>query len=194
MGAVFGLLLGGSVDRAIEGAAVGAATGAVGGAIDDSYAKKDRRRYEQQQAQARAEAEARAAEEKRRQLEAQQAQDAATASTASDPHTEEEWIAAIGVDNWNALVALIDCQHERASLLSKAGATVDDPEYQLASRWLEALIALDKKDSPSAESIYEDLVELDPEIDSVQQAGIEGDRAILDVRQIRLDEGITCNG
>jgi hypothetical protein len=207
MGAVFGLLLGGDIDDAVEGAAVGAAAGAVGGAIDNSYARKDRRRYEQQQAQARAHAEARAAEEERRRLEAerraleaerqaleaQQAAEAQTASSSTDEYSDEEWIAAIGVDNWNALVALVDCQHQRARLLAQAGATVDNPEYRLASRWLEAMIALDVKDGAAADRIYQDLVELDDDIDTPQQAAIEGDKAVLEVRQIRRDEGISCS-
>ena len=89
-------------------------------------------------------------------------------------------------------MALVDCQHNRARLLAQAGATVDDPEYQLASRWIEALIAVDAKDSATAERVYGQLVDLDADIDSVQQASIEADKAILDVRQIRREEGITC--
>ncbi len=207
MGAVWGLILGGDISDAVEGAAAGAAVGAVGGAISDSYSKKDRRRYEQQRAQAQAEAQARAAdaerqklEEERRQLEAerraleeqQRSQQAQTASPGGEPVTEEEWIAYIGVDNWNALTALVDCQHQRSLLLAQAAATIDDPEFRLGSRWIEALVAVDLKDRAAAAELFPVLVSLDPEIDTVQQASLEADKAILEIRDIRRQDGIAC--
>ena len=136
-------------------------------------------------------------EAERRALEAeqQQAEAAATTETVSlggEVLTEEQWITVVGVDNWNALIALVDCQHQRARLLAQAGATVDDPEYSLASLWIEMLIAVDIKDSAGGQRISGDLVKFDSDIDTIQQASIEADRAILDVRQIRRDEGITC--
>ena len=207
MGAVWGLIFGGDVGDVVEGAAAGAAVGAVGGAVSDSYSKKDRRRYEQQRAQAQAEAEARAAdaerqklEEERRQLEAERraleeqkrSQQAQTASTGGEPVTEDEWIAYIGVDNWNALTALVDCQHQRSLLLAQAAATIDDFEFRLASRWIEALVAVDLKDQAAAADLFPVLVSLDPEIDTVQQASLEADKAILEIRDIRRQDGIVC--
>jgi hypothetical protein len=207
MGAVWGLILGGDISDAVEGAAAGAAVGAVGGAISDSYSKKDRKRYEQQRAQVQAEAEARAVdaerqklEEERRQLEAerraleeqQRSQQAQTASPGGEPVTEEEWIAYIGVDNWNALTALVDCQHQRSLLLAQAAATIDDPEFRLGSRWIEVLVAVDLKDQAVAAELYPVLVSLDPEINTIQQAAIEADKAILEIRDIRLQEGVAC--
>lgn len=208
MGAVWGLILGGDIGDAVDGAAAGAAVGAVGGAIDNSYAKRDRRRYYEQQraqrqaeARARAEAEARATEAERARLEAEAREaemrrleeaEAREIALAGAVLTEEKWIAVVGVDNWNALVALVDCQHGRARLLALAGATVEDPEYQLASRWVEALIAVDVKDSTTLDQTILTIVDLDKDLDTVQQASIEVDKAILDVRQIRRDEGITC--
>jgi len=207
MGAVWGLIFGGDIGDVVEGAAAGAAVGAVGGAVSDSYSKKDRKRYEQQRAQAQAEAEARAAdaerqqlEEERRQLEAercaleeqQRRQQAQTASTGGEPVTEEEWIAYIGVDNWNALTALVDCQHQRSLLLAQAAATIDDSEFRLASRWIEAFVAVDLKDQAAAAELFPVLVSLDPEIDTVQQASLEADKAILEIRDIRRQDGIAC--
>jgi hypothetical protein len=207
MGAVWGLIFGGDVGSAVEGAAAGAAVGAVGGAVSDSYAKKDRKRYEQQRAQAYAEQQAREAEaerqkleQERQQLEAekkaleeqQKAQQAASTSATGDPVTEEEWIAYIGVDNWNALTALVDCQHERALLLAQAAATIDDPEFRLASRWIEVFVAVDRKDQPAAEELFPVLASLDPEVDTAQQASIEADKAVLEIRDIRRQEGISC--
>ena len=207
MGAVWGLIFGGDVGDVVEGAAAGAAVGAVGGAVSDSYSKKDRRRYEQQRAQAQAEAEARAAdaerqklEEERRQLEAerraleeqQRSQQAQNASAGGEPVTEEEWIAYIGVDNWNALTALVDCQHQRSLLLAQAAATIDDPEFRVASRWIEVFVAVDREDQAAATELFPVLVSLDPEIHTIQQASIEADKAILEIRDIRRQDGIAC--
>jgi len=176
MGAVWGLIFGGDIGDVVEGAAAGAAVGAVGGAVSDSYSKKDRKRYEQQRAQAQAEVEARAAdaerqklEEERRALEEQQrSQQAQAASTGGEPVSEEEWIAYIGVDNWNALTALVDCQHQRSLLLAQAAATIDDPEFRVASRWIEALVAVDLNDQAAATKLFPVLVSLDPEIHTIQ--------------------------
>ena len=207
MGAVWGLIFGGDIGDVVEGAAAGAAVGAVGGAVSDSYAKKDRKRYEQQRAQAYAEQQARAAEAERQQLEAerqrleaermameeqQKAQQAVSTSATVDPATEEEWIAYIGVDNWNALTALVDCQHQRAVLLARAAATIDDPEFRLASRWIEVFVAVDQMDQSAAAELFPVLVSLDPDVDTVQQASLEADKAILEIRDIRRQEGITC--
>lgn len=200
MGAVWGLIFGGDVGDVVESAAAGAAVGAVGGAVSDSYSKKDRKRYEKQRAQAQAEAEARAADAERQNLEAerraleeqQRSQQAQTASTGGEPVTEEEWIAYIGVDNWNALTALVDCQHQRSLLLAQAAATIDDSEFRLGSRWVEALVAVDLNDQAAAAELFPVLVSIDPEIDTVQQASLEADKAILEIRDIRRQDGIAC--
>ena len=200
MGAVWGLIFGGDIGDVVEGAAAGAAVGAVGGAVSDSYSKKDRKRYEKQRAQAQAEAEARAADAERQKLEAerraleeqQRSQQTQTASNGGEPVTEEEWIAYIGVDNWNALTALVDCQHQRSLLLAQAAATIDDSEFRLGSRWVEALVAVDLNDQAAAAELFPELVSLDPEIDTVQQASLEADKAILEIRDIRRQDGIAC--
>jgi len=206
MGAVWGLLIGGSVEDAVEGAAVGAAMGGVSGAIDDSNAKKDARRAAEAQAaeQARrAEAQRRAyeaerlrLEEEKRQLEQQMAlveAKEAQALSQDDDAIEAEWIEAIGEDNWNGLIALADCQHQRAHLLAQAGATVENEEHRLASLWLEAMIVVDQKRSDEAAVYFDQLAARDPEIDTAQQASIEIDKAILDIRELRRDDGISCD-
>ena len=108
------------------------------------------------------------------------------------PQTEEEWIAAIGQDNTNALDALVDCQHDRAELLAKAGATSENPDFALAGYWLEALVAVDSKDQATAESLFAELVDLDDDVDTVQQASVAADQAILKIRETRSVEGISC--
>lgn len=205
MGAVWGLLVGGDIDDAIEGAAVGAAMGGVSGAVDDSYAKKDARRAaeaqaaeqaRQTEAQQRAyEAERQRLEEERRQLEQQMAVVEAKQTQAlsqNDAEIEAEWIDAIGEDNWNGLVALTDCQHQRAHLLAQAGATVKNEDHRLASVWLEAMIAVDLKKTSEAAAFFDQLAARDPEIDTAQQASIEIDKAILEIREVRREDGTIC--
>jgi hypothetical protein len=206
MGAIWGLVIGGSVESAARHAAAGAAMGAASGAIDDSYAKKDARRAAEAQAaeQARqAEAQRRAyeaerlrLEEEKRKLEQQMALVEAQETQAlgqDDDAIQAEWIEAIGEDNWNGLIALTDCQHQRAHLLAQAGATVDNEEHRLASLWLEAMIVVDQKKLDEAAAFYEQLAARDPEVDTAQQASIEIDKAILDIRELRREEGISCN-
>jgi len=206
MGAIWGLVVGGSVESAARHAVAGAAMGAASGAIDDSYAKKDAKRAAEAQAaeqarraeverqaleaeRARLEAEKRRLEEQMAVIEAQEAQAAGTDETA----IEAEWIEAIGEDNWNGLIALVECQHQRAYLLAQAGATMDNEEYQLASLWLEAMIVVDQKMQDEAAAYCEQIAARDPEIDTVQQASIEVDKANLDIRESRREEGISCS-
>lgn len=171
-GAILGLLIGGDLGGAAAGAAIGAAGGAIGGAASDSSKKKKANKAEL---------------EELRQKEAER--------QASDlPQTEEEWIAAIGEDNTNALSALVDCQHDRAALLAQAGATSENPDFALTGHWIEALVALDRQDQATLDELYPQLVELDDDIDTVQQASLAADQSILEVREARRDEGISCKG
>ena len=169
-GAILGLLVGGDLGGAVVGAAVGAAGGAAGGAISDSNKKKKANKAE--------------LEELREKEAEREAYDL--------PQTEEEWIAAIGQDNTNALDALVDCQHDRAELLAKAGATSENPDFALAGYWLEALVAVDSKDQATAESLFAELVDLDDDVDTVQQASVAVDQAILKIRETRSAEEISC--
>jgi len=181
-GAIAGLLLGGDLGSAAEGAALGAAGGAIGGAISDSSQKKKAKRQAEAEAQAEAEvqAEQQAAKANKSQL------------PAGLPQNEDEWIAAIGEDNVNALDALVDCQHDRARLLAQASGTSDDSEYRLLGVWLQALVALDQKDQTTAEEYFARIIPLDDHVDTVQQAGLVADQAILEIRNTRDNEGISC--
>jgi len=170
-GAILGLLVGGDLGGAVAGAAIGAAGGAIGGSVSDSKKKKK--------------ADTAELEELRQKEAERQAYDL--------PQTEEEWIAAIGQDNTNALDALVDCQHDRAALLAKAGATSENSDFSLAGYWIEALVAVDRKDQKTADQMFERLVDLDDDIDTVQQASLAADQSILQVREARSDEGISCN-
>ena len=74
--------------------------------------------------------------------------------------------------------------------LAVLGATSGGTEQQLVSRWLMALIALDQRDTETAGTAYEKLAEEDPDIDTVQQASLEADRVLLELRKERRELGL----
>ena len=74
--------------------------------------------------------------------------------------------------------------------LAGAGATAASIDHQRASVWLEAMTAVDQKDNKKAEGFYRSLVTSDPDIDTVQQASLVTDQAVLDMRAERGEIGI----
>ena len=64
------------------------------------------------------------------------------------------------------------------------------PDHQLASLWLEAMTAVDGRDAKRTDSMFEKLAAEDPEIDTVQQASLATDQAVLDMRAERIELGI----
>ena len=54
------------------------------------------------------------------------------------------------------------------------------------------MIAVDKRDSGAAEDFFGRIVEEDADIDTVQQASLETNRVILDMRKERRSLDITC--
>jgi hypothetical protein len=178
IGALVGLVAGGDLGDVAVGAAVGAAGGAATGAYSDS---KDRERaaiqekQRAEQAQRRAEAAAK-----------QQAAAPASATAAADA----ELVALIGQDNYEAYKAVRECQYKRAYALVQVGAVSDNPDHQLAALWLEAVIAGDQGDSARAKTVYPRIVDHDRDIDSAQQASLEADRFMLEMREERRTLGI----
>ena len=169
IGGFLGLVFGGDLGDVVEGAAVGAGAGAIGGAVSGSMKKKE-------------------AEKRAKQQQAAKAQPA-----AKDPQYDEQaLIRAIGEDNYRGLVALVDCQHKRAEALAKAGAASSNPDHKLSSIWLEALIASDLRQKERTAELYQQLVSADGDIDTAQQASIETDKVLMDVRQERRAKGISC--
>ena len=169
IGGFLGLVFGGDLGDVVEGAAIGAGAGAVGGAVSGSMKKKEA--------------------EKR----AQQKQAAKAQPAAKDPQYDEQaLIRAIGEDNYRGLVALVDCEHKRAEALAKAGAASSNPDHRLSSIWLEALIASDLRQKERTAELYQQLVSADGDIDTAQQASLETDKVLMDVRQERRAKGISC--
>ena len=69
---------------------------------------------------------------------------------------------------------------------------MENPDFALAGHWIEALVAVDQQDQNTANELFAGLTELDDDVDTVQQAGLAADQAILEVREARSDEGISC--
>ena len=172
IGALLGLGLGGGLSDVIGGAAVGAAGGMIANlAISESEKSKQRKaqlKHEEQDRQAR----------KRYEEEERVANEAIS-----------KLIAAVGIDNVEGYKALRNCNHERAYALARAARTSSNLDYRITSYWLEAMTAVDMRDSKTAAEIYDDIVRIDPDIDTVQQASIETDKAVLDLRSERRELG-----
>ena len=169
VGGLLGLVFGDDLGDALGGAAIGAGVGAAGGAVSSSMKKKEAEKKAQQQQAAKA----------------QQAAD-------QEQQQEQALIHAIGEDNYRGLVALVDCEHTRAEGLAEAGAASNDPNHRLASLWLKALIANDLKQTERTAELYQQLIAADKDIDTEQQASIETDKVLMDVREERRANGITC--
>ena len=172
IGALLGLGLGQSLGGVISGAAIGAAGGMI-------------------------------ANEVIRQKDSQKAPPAQPASTSAEPEPpqevsqkdfDEEIEKAIGRDHYEGYKALRACEFERASGLAKVGALSKNDEYKLVSLWLEAMISIEARDGQSQE-LFEQLVQRDPDIDTIQQASIETDKAVLDLRNERREmDSPSCRG
>ncbi len=187
IGGFLGLVFGGDLGDVVEGAAIGAGAGAIGGAVSGSMKKKEAEKRTQQQ---------REQEQRRNQKEqkqSQQQQAAKSQPAAKGPQYDEQaLIRAIGEDNYRGLVALVDCEHKRAEALAKAGSASSNPDHRLSSIWLEALIASDLRQKERTAELYQQLVSADGDIDTPQQASIETDKVLMDVRQERRAKGISC--
>ena len=100
--------------------------------------------------------------------------------------TEEEALyAQFGKDNIEAYFALVDNNHPRAMALASAGETSADANHRLAAVWIKAMIAVDQQDQETANEIFDQLIILDPIIDTTDQARIETDKLVLEMRKER---------
>jgi len=172
IGALLGLGLGGSLGDVIGGAAIGAAGGMIANEIIKQNEKKQVAPPQSQPQSAPAK------------------QPRATSQQEIDAEIEE----AIGRDNYEGYKALRGCEHERAYGLAKVGALSKNDDHKLVSLWLEAMTTIDQRDRKRAQPIFNQLVARDPDIDTSQQASIETDKAVLDLRAERREMGLpSCN-
>ena len=176
IGALLGFALGGNpIVGSIQGAALGAAGGLIANTVVQEQDRKERRQTQQSQAD-----------------EAQRQQQQTQAAQQAGEDLERQVEEAIGKDNYEGYKALRACQHARAAALAKVGATSENEDYRITSIWLDAMIAVDQRDSEKTDAYLTEIVEKDPDIDSVQQASIATDKVVLDMRTERRDLGISC--
>ena len=192
-GALAGLVFGGSLWDVAGGALVGAAGGAAYGAAKGNEQQKQ---LQNDIAYAESEQRIRLEQERNWILADQKRAEMAGTTTAVN---QTNWMAdrdllnrAFGNDNVDGLFALRDCQHEKALLYAMAGANSDMLSHRLASSWLEAMIALDQKDSKTAHRAYQQVVAQDDSVANVEQAKEETTDALVDVRADRKNMGMTC--
>lgn len=187
IGALLGFALGGDP---LWGAAGGAALGAAGGMIANEATKGKREKKAAEESARQQESEALSASQDRiAKLETELAE-----AERAREEAQMAIIEAVGPDVWEGYKSLRGCQYERAYALANVGAVSEDPYHKLGADWLKAMTAVDQKDRTKADGFFQDLVERDPEIDTVQQAGLATDQAVLDMRTERAELGIgPCN-
>jgi phage tail sheath protein FI len=174
IGALLGLGLGRDLGDVIGGAAIGAA----GGMIANEVIKRQEKK-QSAEPQPQSSSQTPAAEQPK-------------AKTQQEIDAEIE--KAIGRDNYEGYKALRACEHERAYGLAKVAALSKKEDHKLVSLWLEAMTAVDQRDRKRAEPIFDQLVGADPDIDTTQQASLETDKAVLDLRAERRELGLSsCN-
>jgi|GEM_PF-1345079 len=183
VGGFMGLVLGDDIDDVAAGAVVGGTVGAVSGSMKQKEAEK--------RAQQQREQEQRRIQSQQAQLQQQQAA-AAQQGANAQPSKDQALIRAVGEDNYRGLLALIDCDHKRAEALAGVGAASDKPDHQLASLWLKAIIANDLRQNERTTELYPQIVAADRDIDTTQQASLETDKVLMDVRQERREKGTFC--
>ena len=157
IGALLGLALG----RSVWDVAGGAALGAAGGMIANEVVRSQHEKEQRQADSARAETTAREAHK----------------LNSEERQAKQKFIDAVGEDNWNGYIALVGCDHDRAHALAQVGRTSRNQDYRITSWWLEAMVAVDERDTARADELFGTLVKLDPDIDTVQQARLAADKA-----------------
>ncbi len=197
VGGFMGLIFGDDIDDVAAGAVVGGTVGAVSGSMKQKEAEK-RAQQQREQEQRRIQSQQEQLQQEQRRIQSQQAQlqqqQAAAAQQGADaqPNKDQALIRAVGEDNYRGLLALIDCEHKRAEALAGVGAASEKPDHQLASLWLKALIANDLRQNERTTELYPQIVAADRDIDTTQQASLETDKVLMDVRQERREKGIVC--
>lgn len=164
LGALAGVIFGNGdilsdvADGAVRGAATGAAVGLISGEVEKSKNKK-------------------AEKEQQRRIEQQ---------NLENQNSEQQLISQFGRDNIEAYYALVDRNHARAKVLAEAGELSNDANHRAVAIWIKAMVAVDQRDGESANKEFDRLIVLDPIIDTRDQASIEVDKLVLEMRKERL--------
>ena len=208
-GALAGLVFGGELSDVVEGAVVGGVAGAVVGSAkaQDQAAveqariarareirEQDRIAYEQEaqrRAMVQADYERRLQDERGRLGLARtgSAQPPAKSPLINDP---KMLTRAFGEDTVAGLYALRDCRHDYALIAATAGENSTVASHQLAAVWLRAIIALDQNRMNSANATYQYLIEIDPEVSTVDEAHQYAQELLVEVRADRSATAVSC--
>ena len=207
-GALAGLVFGGRLSDVVEGAVIGGTAGAV---VGSSRAQEDASRQQAEMARAQQirEEERRAYEreaERRAMLQAQYETRLATeaeglvAHRAASPPSqgvagpdEEMLVRAFGQDTVTGWYALRDCNHNTALIAATAGENAGAASHQLAAVWLRAIVALDQKRENSAKAALHNIVVIDPDVSSMEEAAKAAQDLLAELRVERRSAGVSCN-
>lgn len=211
VGALAGLVFGGSLSDVAAGAAIGglggAAVGSVKAAEQEDAARteiarqeaaanqrrEDQRLAMEQEMQMRAAKQAEYEQRLREERAKLAAQQGSTASSddnwLSDPEMLER---AFGQDSVAGLYALRDCNHDKAIIAASAAENSTVASHQLASVWLRAMVAADLNRSVSANTAYRQLVTIDPDVRSTAEAKKYTAEAVEAVHADREALGLVC--
>jgi hypothetical protein len=109
----------------------------------------------------------------------------ATMGAFSGAKTDRQLKEAFGEQNYEALMALVQRDYETASSL--VAKTADDPnrQYRHASAWISALIARETLSNDQMEPYYDQLIELDGDVESREDAKVEVRLAQRDLAALR---------
>ena len=88
-------------------------------------------------------------------------------ANSEDEQLEAELRREWGSENVDGLVALIDKNYDRAMAFANIGEASSNENHRLGASWLKAMIYADKGETAAAEKEYDHLVEIDPEVDSL---------------------------
>jgi hypothetical protein len=91
----------------------------------------------------------------------------------------------IGPDNYTAMMALVHRDYPAARRQAAVTADDPDPRYRLASAWISALVAVETLDKEELEPYYLKLIELSPDLETVEDARVELRLARRDLRDMR---------
>ena len=98
---------------------------------------------------------------------------------------EEQYRREYGNENIDAIIALLDNDHNRAIALANAGETSKDANFRLSAMYVKAIIAVDMNNQEEADKAYEKLVIFDPEVENVEQAKEETKILVEELNNLR---------
>ncbi|MCK4563587.1 MAG: hypothetical protein KAU94_02800 [Verrucomicrobia bacterium] len=112
----------------------------------------------------------------------------ATGATMGAVHgssKDRELKAEYGEVNYKGLMALVSRDYPAAKEYASQTAKDENPKYRHASAWLSVLIATETLGKDELDPYYQKLVELDPDIATIEDARVEVRLAERDLKSLR---------